>query len=124
MFLNNNGAETPNLRGLSPHPSCKPDLQVDDFQRVTLRRRGDGFYLMCHPADSGFARIWESKSLHYASHSTVLDVSGPSLLQLALAIALKLYPVSRAIKFHREMAGKYLLSLPQGDFVKDLVLPL
>lgn len=101
-----------------------------DFQQIVLIRRGangkvenEEFFLMT-PDNPERRRVWITKSLRYASHSEHLGITGPSLLQLSLAICLYLYPTGRAIEFHREFAGKYLISLPVGNFHYTLTVPI
>lgn len=112
------------------HPAVVPlsaDLQQIELRALTISVRNNQpetvYTLFAHKRPEGW-RLWIDKSLKYVSHSTRLGVYGPPLLQLSLAMCLRLYPVSRAINFHRTFAGQYLISLPEGDFSKRLIVPL
>jgi|ERR1041384_1099544 hypothetical protein len=101
-----------------------------EFQTIVLVRTGtngmsenSNFYIIT-PDVPQQSRLFASRSLRYACHATDLGVTGPQLLQLSLEICLRLYSVSRAISFHRDFAGQYLIDLPTGNFKQQLTVPI
>lgn len=115
------------LRTLGTGPGVKPltaDLQQIELKRSCASVENEYSYTLFMPDKPEGVRLWEDKSLRYASHSTRFGIYGPPLLQLSLAMCLRLYSVARAISFHRQFAGLYLLHLPEGTFTKRFIVPL
>lgn len=120
--------QTVDLRTLGVQHHAVVPLSAD-LQQIELKRWCTGveneytYTLFTHQRPEGW-RLHEDKSLKYASHSHHFGIYGPPLLQLSLAICLRLYAVQRAVVFHRQFTGLYLVNLPAGDFIKRLIVPL
>jgi len=115
---------TPDLRKIGTVRPIEVETQQIVLKRWTAPQLNEWYYYLATPDVPQMTRLYETKSLHYASHSTHFGIVGPSLLQLSLAICLRLYSVSRAIAYHKEFAGKFLIDLPHGKFMIEKHVPI
>jgi len=120
--------ETFNLRTIPGYDQRTTD---PDLQTVILKMTGANGkeeskeFFLATPDVPQLKKLFVSQSLRYATHSTEFGVVGRPLIQLSLAICLRLYPVSMAIEFHREFAARHLMALPPtGNFTKNLIVPI